>query len=152
MIVHDSWWSNGRARASTIIDYHCPSWAVWLRLKWTVNPKRSVFYLTYRITTTCHGLTISNILAIYIAGLVVLPCSSISCRYGARCRFTRGYPECTCPVESECPVDVKPVCGSDGRNYPNACVMMARACLMRKDVTVAYDGICGTRILDQCIS
>ena len=88
---------------------------------------------------------------IYIAGLVVLPCTSISCRYGARCRFTRGYPECTCPVESECPVDVKPVCGSDGRNYPNECVMTARACLMRKDVTAAYSGICGTRILDQYI-
>ena len=89
--------------------------------------------------------------AIYIAGLVVLRCYSTSCRYGARCRFTRGYPECTCPVESECPVDVKPVCGSDGRNYPNECVMTARACLMRKDVTAAYDGICGMRIVDQCI-
>ena len=77
----------------------------------------------------------------------MLPCNSISCRYGARCRFTRGYPECTCPVESECPVDVKPVCGSDGKNYPNECVMTARACLMRKDVTAAYDGICGTKIL-----
>jgi len=31
-------------------------------------------------------------------------------------------------------------------------VMTARACLMRKDVSAAYDGICGTRILDQCIS
>ena len=89
--------------------------------------------------------------AIYIAGLVVLRCDSTSCRYGARCRFTRGYPECTCPVESECPVDVKPVCGSDGRNYPNECVMTARACLMGKDVTAAYHGRCGMRIVDQCI-
>ena len=76
----------------------------------------------------------------------MLPCSSTSCRYGARCGFTRGYPECICPVESECPVDVKPVCGSDGRNYPNTCVLTARACVMRKDVIAEYDGTCGTAI------
>ena len=81
-----------------------------------------------------------------MAGLVVLPCSSTSCRYGARCGFRRGYPECICPVENDCPIEDKPVCGTDGRNYPNTCVLTARACLMRKDVIADYDGTCGTTI------
>ena len=82
--------------------------------------------------------------SIRFPGLVVLPCSSTSCKYGARCSFTRGYPECKCPTESECPVEDSPVCGSDGRNYPNECVLIARACKMRKEVTVEYQGPCGT--------
>lgn len=78
-------------------------------------------------------------------GLVVLPCSSTSCRYGARCGFTRGYPECICPLESDCPAEDRPVCGSDAQNYPNICVLTARACLMRKDVIAEYDGPCGMK-------
>ena len=76
----------------------------------------------------------------------MLPCSSTSCRYGARCGFRRGYPECICPVENDCPIEDKPVCGTDGRNYPNTCVLTARACLMGKDVIADYDGTCGTTI------
>lgn len=83
------------------------------------------------------------------SGLVVLPCSSTSCRFGARCRFEKGYPECVCPLESDCPRQDKPVCGTDGQNYPNECVLKARACLMRKDVEAEYDGHCGTKIYIQ---
>lgn len=79
------------------------------------------------------------------SGLVVLPCSSTSCRFGARCGFEKGYPECVCPLESDCPRQDKPVCGTDGQNYPNECVLKARACLMRKDVEAEYDGHCGTK-------
>jgi len=47
-------------------------------------------------------------------------------------------------LENECPAEKRPVCGSDGQNYPNTCVLTARACLMRKDVIAEYDGPCGT--------
>ena len=79
----------------------------------------------------------------------MLPCSSTSCNYGARCSFTRGYPECVCPFESDCPAENKLVCGSDGQNYPNECVLIARACLNRKDVIAEYEGPCGTNNLKQ---
>lgn len=78
--------------------------------------------------------------------MVVLPCTSTYCRYGARCGFSRGYPECICPVEIDCPLEDNPVCGSDGRRYRNPCVMEARACQMRKDVTIVEFGDkCGTK-------
>lgn len=94
------------------------------------------------------GLFFLIFCVIYIVGLVVLLCISILCWYGVRCCFIRGYLECICFVERECFVDVKFVCGSDGRNYFNECVMIVRVCLMRKDVIVVYSGICGMRILD----
>lgn len=49
-------------------------------------------------------------------------------------------------MEIDCPLEDNPVCGSDGRRYRNPCVMEARACQMRKDVTIVEFGDkCGTK-------
>ena len=84
----------------------------------------------------------------------MLPCSSTFCRYGARCGFTKGYPECVCPMEIDCALEKNYVCGSDGRRYDNPCVMAARACQMRKEVTIVEFGEkCGTmKILPNCMT
>ena len=41
-----------------------------------------------------------------------------------------------------CPRNYKPVCGSDGITYSNACVLECTKCKENPDLTVAYQGEC----------
>lgn len=43
-------------------------------------------------------------------------------------------------MEIDCALEKNYVCGSDGRRYDNPCVMAARACQMRKEVTIVEFG------------
>ncbi|XP_062523805.1 sushi, von Willebrand factor type A, EGF and pentraxin domain-containing protein 1-like isoform X2 [Corticium candelabrum] len=44
-----------------------------------------------------------------------------------------GSATCICKSRSDCPLDVRPVCGSDGRTYINECLMEVEACLFGSD-------------------
>ncbi|XP_059169089.1 four-domain proteases inhibitor-like [Physella acuta] len=57
-----------------------------------------------------------------------------------------------CP--SSCVADYRPVCGTDGRTYPNDCVLRSTSCqnAEAKEVTVSHDGPCveSTKPSDPC--
>ena len=46
-----------------------------------------------------------------------------------------------CP--QACPRIYRPVCGSDGKTYPNECVLKVNACVNEENITVVHEGFCG---------
>ena len=46
-----------------------------------------------------------------------------------------------CP--QACPKIYRPVCGSDGKTYPNECVLKVNACVNEENITVVHEGSCG---------
>ncbi|XP_048489511.1 agrin isoform X2 [Plutella xylostella] len=75
------------------------------------------------------------------------PCTGISCQAGAKCVVTFGQPECRCP--RSCPRR-KPVCGSDGKEYPSACHLDKHACDSQVNVTIKYHGKCDPCAEHEC--
>lgn len=53
-----------------------------------------------------------------------------------------------CPFAGSCDIACAeiyaPVCGTDDKTYGNKCSMEREACVQKKNVTVAYDGECGS--------
>lgn len=58
-------------------------------------------------------------------------CTFVKCPRSTHCVPKLGGKkiyECKCKKSSECPDSGIPVCGSDGRTYPNECKLLAEAC------------------------
>lgn len=60
-------------------------------------------------------------------------------------------PVCRCG--DTCPLEFTPVCGSDGKTYPNDCALRQEACRARKSLNIIYRGKCSSgKVLPQIMS
>ncbi|XP_015793858.1 agrin-like [Tetranychus urticae] len=76
------------------------------------------------------------------SGRAVNPCESLKCSIYQECDIDRyGIASCVCPPM--CPQIMNPVCGSDGKTYDSECELRREACLLHKNVTLVYKGLCG---------
>lgn len=76
------------------------------------------------------------------------PCEDRECRFGAECKpsLDGTTSECYCP--EKCPTygntrSSRPVCGTDGHDYPNLCELKKTACREMRSIDVRYTGRCG---------
>ncbi|XP_053610410.1 agrin-like isoform X5 [Plodia interpunctella] len=67
------------------------------------------------------------------------PCTGVTCPTGARCVVTNNQPECRCARSCQ---RRKPVCGTDGKEYPSVCHLDKHACENQLNITVKYHGKC----------
>ena len=51
-----------------------------------------------------------------------------------------------------CPRIYRPVCGSDGSTYSNACMMEVAACITNEDISVEHEGECGMLKCIACLT
>lgn len=61
------------------------------------------------------------------------------------------YATCQCPTH--CPnygdhSKSRPVCGTNGQDYPDLCTLRMDACSSNSNITVKYEGKCGKNRLD----
>ena len=74
------------------------------------------------------------------------PCDISLCNHHLHyCKVVDGMATCVC--REICPLILLPVCGSDGKTYPNNCSLEVEACMTGKDLTVASEGECGRCLL-----
>jgi len=76
------------------------------------------------------------------------PCGDKRCSFGAKCVPSLDGLTARCQCPERCDnygdsVGSTPICGTDGRDYPNTCEMSRNACSEMKDVERKYDGKCG---------
>lgn len=57
------------------------------------------------------------------------------------CRVVNGSASCVC--NEICTSDWRPVCGSDGKTYPNECSLEVEACKTGKKLRKVHSGECG---------
>ncbi|XP_022661641.1 agrin-like isoform X4 [Varroa destructor] len=75
------------------------------------------------------------------------PCAEKECQFGAECkvRLDGKSAECVCPERCTSYGDSKgsrPVCGSDGKDYPSVCELRRTACKEMREISVKYQGSC----------
>ncbi|XP_075526904.1 agrin-like isoform X2 [Dermacentor variabilis] len=69
------------------------------------------------------------------------PCRGVQCPASQVCQLDeQRNPICRC--NGACPGDLRPVCGSDGRTYPNECLLRVEACRSRRSLRLVYAGAC----------
>lgn len=72
------------------------------------------------------------------------PCTDVACSYGSTCiQSSDGLSaKCMCPLSCEGKRE-QTVCGSDGEDYRNECLLHRHACKNQKNIRVQYPGSCG---------
>ena len=72
------------------------------------------------------------------------PCDVMICNYYAKCAASEdGTASCQC--NRACPMIYKPVCGSDGKEYANKCVMEFESCTSKKMIYIVKRGKCNDK-------
>lgn len=76
------------------------------------------------------------------------PCQAIECQYGAECRPSADGAAGQCHCPGRCPTygdsrGSRPVCGTDGEDYPNVCELRRAACSLQTNIAVKFQGRCG---------
>ncbi|GFS69619.1 hypothetical protein NPIL_186111 [Nephila pilipes] len=88
------------------------------------------------------------------------PCMDKECHFGSKCRpsLDGRTAECLCPEKCANYGDSRgsrPVCGSDGRDYPNVCELERAACKQMREITIKYQGHCvgfpNSDLINQCL-
>ena len=69
------------------------------------------------------------------------PCSIIECPHHGTCHVVNGKGVCQCKLF--CPLDAKPVCGSNGNTYANECILKSESCVSKKTIKIEHKGPCG---------
>ncbi|GBN23152.1 hypothetical protein AVEN_71597-1 [Araneus ventricosus] len=75
------------------------------------------------------------------------PCEDKECHFGAQCRPSPDGQtgECVCPEKCATYGDSRgsrPVCGTDGQDYPNVCELRRTACKQKKEIEAKFQGPC----------
>lgn len=69
------------------------------------------------------------------------PCEIINCQHHAVCKVKpNDHVRCECPT---CPKSKNPVCGSDGKTYPNKCELKRVSCKAQVPLKMTSKGKCG---------
>lgn len=76
------------------------------------------------------------------------PCRDKQCNYGSQCVVSSDGRYATCQCPERCPnygdhKKSRPVCGSDGKDYSELCVLRMAACQSNTNITMKYEGKCG---------
>ncbi|XP_019620183.1 PREDICTED: follistatin-related protein 5-like [Branchiostoma belcheri] len=69
-------------------------------------------------------------------------CSETFCGPGRHCRVSPESGDAECVCLDACRPHKKPVCGNDGKLYPNHCELHRMACVLKKRIAIAHNKDC----------
>ncbi|KAI8521159.1 Follistatin- protein 5 [Branchiostoma belcheri] len=69
-------------------------------------------------------------------------CSETFCGPGRHCRVNPESGDAECVCLDACRPHKKPVCGNDGKLYPNHCELHRMACVLKKRIAIAHNKDC----------
>lgn len=108
-----------------------------------------VFFFLCLVKTSCIK-SVVNLYTFLVCLVPTDPCDFSLCSHPMHfCRVVNGMATCVC--RQACPLILLPVCGSDGKSYPNNCSLEVQSCMTGIDITVVSMGECGNCIFSLLI-